>query len=93
MKMAADAAALQGARNEGRMIATLDADVRLLMATESATQPSIIRIRIEGLRGDDVARLLEGILRSCRDDLAQEVLVTVQENGIRLRRLPLPRPS
>jgi hypothetical protein len=51
----------------------------------------VIRIRIEGLRGEELAQLLLDVLSSCADDLAGGALVSVQEEGVRLRRLPLAR--
>jgi predicted nuclease of predicted toxin-antitoxin system len=82
---------LQHARAEGRIVVTLDADFHRLMALSGATQPSVIRFRIQGLRGEELSQLLLDVLRSCADDLANGSLVSVQEEGIRLRRLPLAR--
>jgi predicted nuclease of predicted toxin-antitoxin system len=53
-----DAAILQRGRDEGRIVVTLDADFHALLALSGATSPSVIRIRIEGLRGEDAARLI-----------------------------------
>jgi predicted nuclease of predicted toxin-antitoxin system len=80
---------LERGRLEGRIIVTLDADFHRLMALSGATLPSVIRIRIEGLRGDALAQLLLEVLSQSADDLGRGVLVSVQEMGIRLRRLPL----
>jgi predicted nuclease of predicted toxin-antitoxin system len=88
-----DAVILQHARDEDRMVVTLDADFHRLMALAGATQPSVIRIRIEGLRGEELAQLILSVVHACAEDLASGSLVSVQENGVRLRRLPLPRPS
>jgi predicted nuclease of predicted toxin-antitoxin system len=92
MATADDASILQRARQEGRLVVTLDADFHRLMALAGATQPSVIRIRIEGLRGDALARLIEHALQVWKDDLISGALVSVQDRGMRLRRLPLPRP-
>jgi predicted nuclease of predicted toxin-antitoxin system len=93
MATADDASILQRANDDGRMVVTLDADFHKLMALAGATHPSVIRIRIEGLRGDALAHLIQEVLQSCRDDLIRGALVSVQERGIRIRRLPLARPS
>jgi predicted nuclease of predicted toxin-antitoxin system len=92
MATADDSLILQHARQEGRLIVTLDADFHKLMALAGATQPSMIRIRIEGLRGDALARLIQHILQVWKDDLSSGALVSVQNRGMRLPRLPLPRP-
>jgi predicted nuclease of predicted toxin-antitoxin system len=86
---AEDAIILDRGRAEGRIVVTLDADFHRLMALSGATEPSVIRIRIEGLKGGALADLLLAVLGSCADDLMHGALVSVQEDGIRVRRLPL----
>ena len=49
---ASDAVFLDYAREEGHVIVTLDADFHTLMALTGATLPSVIRVRIEGLRAE-----------------------------------------
>lgn len=50
MSEAEDADIIQRARDEGRIVATLDADFHTLLALNVAIAPSVIRIRIERLR-------------------------------------------
>lgn len=42
---------LQKANDENRIVATLDADFHTILALASAQAPSVIRLRIEGLKG------------------------------------------
>jgi predicted nuclease of predicted toxin-antitoxin system len=84
---------LQRARNEQRIVVTLDADFHRLMALAGSTLPSVIRIRVEGLRGDALAELIFKTLTSCGDELDRGALVSIQSHGIRIRRLPLPQLS
>ncbi len=86
-----DAAILQLARDQGRAIVTLDADFHALLALGGATSPSVIRIRVEGLKGDELAALVTTVLGQCTAELGDGAAVTVQANRIRLRRLPLVR--
>ena len=86
---AADSELLDMAREQGRIIVTLDADFHALLALSGASSPSVIRVRIEGLKGDALAALLDGVLSRLAPDLEQGIAVTVQEKRIRLRRLPL----
>jgi predicted nuclease of predicted toxin-antitoxin system len=84
-----DAVILQLALDSERIVATYDADFHTLLALSGAAAPSVIRIRIEGLRGDAVAKLLQTVLGQCADDLAKGAAVTVQESRIRIRLLPI----
>ncbi len=68
---------------------TLDADFHTLLALAEATEPSVIRIRIEGLKGEAMANLLKNILSLCSMELEKGAAITVQENRIRIRKLPL----
>ncbi len=56
MSAAEDAEIIQRAREEGRVVVTLDADFHTLLALDEATSPSVIRIRIERLRAPALSR-------------------------------------
>ncbi len=75
-------------RNEGYVIVTLDADFHASLALSGATEPSVIRIRIEGLKAK-AAELLKEVLRRCDPYLERGAAVTVQKGRIRVRQLPL----
>jgi predicted nuclease of predicted toxin-antitoxin system len=84
-----DAAILERGREEERTIITLDADFHALLALSGAASPSVIRIRIEGLKGKTAANLIQTVLVQCKEDLRQGAVVTVEQHRIRVRRLPL----
>lgn len=86
-----DATLLRRAREQGQVIVTLDADFHRQLALAEASGPSVIRVRIEGLRAEELAKLLLRVVHECREDLKRGALVTVTESGLRLRRLPLVR--
>ena len=88
---AADADILQRGRDDERVVVTLDADFHMLLALTAATTPSVIRIRIEGLRADALAALLQSVVSQCTDDLVEGAAVSVQERHLRIRRLPIAR--
>ena len=88
---ASDAKILDIGRNEGSVVVTLDADFHALLVLSGAAGPSVIRIRIEGLRAEDLSTLLIKVIEVCNDDLTRGAMVSVTENGIRVRRLPFIR--
>jgi predicted nuclease of predicted toxin-antitoxin system len=88
---ASDVVVLDYAREEGRVIVTLDADFNTLLALTGATFPSVVRVRIEGLRAEVLAKLLTSVLEICERDLGQGALVSVTETAVRVRHLPLLR--
>jgi len=86
-----DATILDRARHEDAIVVTLDADFHARLALTGAEGPSVIRIRIEGLRAEQLAELLVKVLDQSKDDLDHGALVTVTETGVRVRCLPLVR--
>lgn len=86
---ASDSKILDLGRQEGSVVVTLDADFHALLALSGETAPSVIRIRIEGLRADELSRLLVSVLKVCGHDLMKGAVVSVTESGVRVRRLPL----
>ncbi len=80
---------MQLARDEQRVIVTFDADFHELRALSGAAAPSVIRIRIEGLRAAALVSLFQTALTQCQSDLSQGAVVTVQERRLRVCRLPL----
>jgi predicted nuclease of predicted toxin-antitoxin system len=91
MSAAADQEILRRALAEQRVVVTLDADFHTILALENASSPSVIRVRIEGLRGADFAALIQRVVRVCEADLVAGALVTVNESGVRVRALPVFR--
>lgn len=86
---ASDSKILDFGRQESRIVVTLDADFHALLALSGATGPSVIRIRIEGLRAEGLATLLVDVLKVCGDDLMKGAVASVTESGVRIRKLPL----
>lgn len=86
---ATDEELLAHALREDRTVITLDADFHTLLALSNATSPSVVRIRIQGLRAVELALLVERILSLCPQDLSAGAMVTVDEHSVRVRLLPL----
>ena len=88
---ASNSESLKFGQQEGMVVVTLDADFHTLLTLSGLTGPSVIRIRIESLRGEALAKLIVSVLQVCNDDLVKGAMVSVTENGIRIRRLPVSR--
>ncbi len=86
-----DATILNAARQQERIVVTLDADFHRQLALAGASGPSVVRIRIEGLRAEGLAKLLFPVIDNCGEDLKRGAVVSVTETGVRLRKLPLKR--
>jgi len=86
---AADTEILQAARQRDAIVVTLDADFHARLALSRAASPSTIRIRIEGLKGDEFADVLVRVIEQTRDELMAGAAVSVDEKRIRLRMLPI----
>src|SRR5581483_9438180 len=74
---AEDAQIIQRAAVEDRIIITMDADFHALLAQSQAVKPSVIRIRIEGLRADGFVEILRKVLAQCDEDLKAGSLISV----------------
>ena len=89
---ATDAEILAWARQENRTIVTLDADFHTLLALSGASHPSVVRIRIEGLKGPEMAQLTKNIVMRAQAHLMGGAMVVVKEDGnLRIKRLPILR--
>jgi len=86
---AEDSEIIRRASEQNRVVVTLDADFHAQLALKQACEPSVIRIRVEGLRGESFSVLLENVLRQCADDLKAGALISVNEFQIRIRHLPV----
>lgn len=86
---ATDAAILESAVSEGRIVITLDADFHRLLAVSGASQPSVVRIREEGLKAESLAALLVDAVTRAAQPLAAGAAVTVTARRIRIRALPI----
>jgi predicted nuclease of predicted toxin-antitoxin system len=89
MATATDEEILEAARDRDAVVVTLDADFHALLAMSKSTTPSVIRIRIEGLKASDVANILEQVIATAASDVQAGAAVSVTLTGIRVRNLPL----
>lgn len=75
-----------------RVIVSVDADFHAIIAISGKAGPSCIRLRIQRLKGPDVAAWVLRVVGAFGDSLETGVLVTVDEAGtMRMRALPISR--
>lgn len=91
MARAADSQILDVASERQAVVVTLDADFHALLATSHATSPSVVRIRIEGLKGGGLASLLGQVLAAAGAEIEAGAVVSVTSRRIRVRLLPIGR--
>ena len=68
---------------------TLDADFHALMALSGETEPSVIRIRRQGLKGPALVEMILEVISVCGPDLDSGALVTVRRDAIKVHKLPI----
>ncbi|MDP2132401.1 MAG: DUF5615 family PIN-like protein [Sulfuritalea sp.] len=88
---AADSHILDAARSDGRHIVTLDADFHSLLAVAGEASPSVVRLRMEGLKGDDLAALIQRLWPRISVAISGGAMVTVTRGAVRIKRLPVER--
>jgi predicted nuclease of predicted toxin-antitoxin system len=91
MASATDSEIIALARADGLTVVTLDADFHALLALSDAVAPSVVRVRIEGLRSGPLSALIFRVVTACRDELLAGAMVTVDDGSARIRALPLIR--
>ena len=84
-----DAAILDKARIEGRVLLTHDLDFGELVAASGARLPSVVIFRLRNMHPDRVNRYLHRIITDHHDSLRQGAIISVTEAKIRVRPLPL----
>lgn len=90
LESAEDAAILEAARDDERVVVTADSDFGTLLASTKATTPSVLYIRRSSCRrADAMIGLLVENLPALEDPLATGSLVVIGEGSIRVRSLPI----
>jgi predicted nuclease of predicted toxin-antitoxin system len=84
-----DVRIIQKARAEGRVILTHDLDFSRLVAISQSRLPSVITFRLKDMRPAQVNHYLNEALDHFAADLQSGALISVGDNGIRVRRLPI----
>jgi len=89
LSTALDSEIIEFAVREKRIIVTLDSDFHAWIALESATAPTVIRIREEGLKAEAMSNLIHKVILQCNEELSRGALVSATTRQIRIRNLPI----
>jgi predicted nuclease of predicted toxin-antitoxin system len=77
------------ARIEDRIVLTLDLDFGYLLAVSGEQLPSVILFRLDNQSSEIVNERLAEVLTQCEAELKAGAIVSVNEEAIRLRSLPI----
>lgn len=87
---ASDVELLELAREEGRVIVSADSDFGTLLALRDAQRPSFLLWRSRDRPSlEKQARAIASVIDQCRDDLDAGAVVVIDDERIRVRRLPI----
>lgn len=86
---AEDIEILRYARAHGRTCVTLDHDFHAHLAMLQSAGPSVVLIRIEGLKALAQISLIHSVWETCGEELAAGAAVSVDAKTIRVCKLPL----
>lgn len=71
------------------VLVSRDQDFSQLVALSGATQPSLINVRVTAVSPLRIAQLIALILEQSEQDVQEGAIVTIDDHGIRVHRLPV----
>jgi len=77
------------ARAREAVLLTHDQDFSYLLASSGATRPSLVNLRTKSVDAEFLAGCITRALREAFEEIAAGAVVTVEDRGIRVRRLPI----
>jgi len=86
---ASDLEILQYALENSYAVISLDSDFHEILAIRKLSMPTIIRMRIEGLKAPAIAGIMLKVIESAIEDIKRGSAISVTDKGIRIRHLPL----
>ena len=79
------------AREESRIVLTMDLDFGYLLAISADPLPSVVLFRLSDERAEFVSRRLASVLTESAEALVAGAIVSVSDTSIRVRGLPIGR--
>lgn len=86
---ASDLQILEFAREEERVIVSQDLDFSMLLAVGGYNQPSLITLRLSFTDPEVVTQKILSSLPQIEEILTQGAAVTIEDDNIRIRKLPI----
>ncbi len=86
---ASDWEVLRLARQEDRILITLDLDFSTLLAISGWSNPSLITLRLRRVDPQTVAHYVDYVLKQFGEQLLEGYAISVDEQRVRLRPLPI----
>jgi predicted nuclease of predicted toxin-antitoxin system len=77
----------------GAVLLTRDQDFATLLAMSGESAPSIINLRHRGTDARQLAPLLAEVVASRGDELSKGAIISMDERGVRVHRLPIGSAS
>ena len=77
------------ARRRGCVLVSHDQDFGAILALSGAIAPSFINLRVSNVDTAHLAVLIASVVRLADQDLTNGAVVTVDDDGVRIHRLPL----
>ena len=84
-----DEAILVKAKNEERIILTMNLDFTNLLAWSRETLPSVIIFRLGNENYDKINPQLEKVISQCENELLTGTIISVSDDAFRVRNLPI----
>jgi predicted nuclease of predicted toxin-antitoxin system len=84
-----DADLISLARTMQAVLVSHDQDMSAILALSSASQPSLINLRVTRVDVDVLSATLETVLTQARDELVAGAVITVEDDSMRIRPLPI----
>lgn len=77
------------AREMQAVVVSHDQDMSTILALSGASYPSLVNLRVSRVEIESLTRLIEAVLNTVTTDLEAGAIVTVDDNAIRVHRLPI----
>ncbi len=89
MSASTDSDIIRKAQDDNLIVVTLDSDFHTILAATESLEPSVIRIRIEGLKAKSLSKIIQNVLFSASKEINNGAAISVNVRRIRIHKLPL----